>query len=72
MSFLTVPRLRYAEYGIRMVFIVTTTSLLGVTGYIAARWGSEHIEKIYAVAISGVKSHTASFFSGGQDMLTFT
>ena len=52
----TVSRFRLAEYGTRTVFIATTTALLGVTGYIAAHWGSEHIEKIYAVAISGVRS----------------
>jgi len=60
MSRPTVPRFRYVEYGIRAVFIATTTSLLGVTGYIAGRWGSEHMEKVYAVAISGVRFHAAS------------
>ncbi|KAM7210806.1 hypothetical protein V8F06_013807 [Rhypophila decipiens] len=49
----TVPVFRFAEYYVRIVFIITSTALLGLTGFIAANLGSEHIEKIYAAAITG-------------------
>ncbi|KAM7187782.1 hypothetical protein V8F20_010839 [Naviculisporaceae sp. PSN 640] len=49
----TMPLLRFAEYYLRIGFIITSTTLLGITGYIAANIGQEHIEKIYAAAITG-------------------
>ncbi|KAK3332982.1 hypothetical protein B0T19DRAFT_483116 [Cercophora scortea] len=44
---------KWAQYGIRGLFVLTEAALLAVTGYIAARWGSIHIEKVYAVVIVG-------------------
>lgn len=52
----TMPILRFAECFVRIGFIMTSTALLGITAYIAANIGQEHIEKIYAAAITGVRS----------------
>ncbi|KAK3315753.1 hypothetical protein B0H66DRAFT_559648 [Apodospora peruviana] len=46
-------RWRRTQVGIRSLFVLTAAAVLGLTGYIANRWGSSHIEKIYAAAIAG-------------------
>ncbi|KAK0707316.1 hypothetical protein B0H67DRAFT_307833 [Lasiosphaeris hirsuta] len=43
---------RWTQYGIRCLFAATAGAVLGVTGYIAAEWGTTH-DKVYAVAIIG-------------------
>ncbi|KAK3693063.1 hypothetical protein B0T22DRAFT_475911 [Podospora appendiculata] len=44
---------KWAQYGIRGLFVSTEAALLAVAGYIAAQWGSTHVEKVYAVVIVG-------------------
>ncbi|KAK1775116.1 hypothetical protein QBC45DRAFT_15610 [Copromyces sp. CBS 386.78] len=45
--------LQWAQYLFRVLILLTSVALLVLTVLIAAKWGQEHLEKIYAVIIAG-------------------
>src|SRR5262245_27147495 len=61
-------RWRWIQYGIRPLFVVTSITALGVAGYVASQWGTQHVEKIHASVIVGVS--LLSSLPGAKGWLT--
>lgn len=46
--------LHWTQYLLRLFTFLTSATLLALTVLMAAKWGQEHMEKIYAVIMAGV------------------